>query len=182
MECPNCKKTYDEKFNFCPWCGSEKPEINYDEDLESFERENKILDDETTVFEKQFRNIEEELNILQEDIKNYEQWVNNNDELETIDSYVLKKGKDYDDNELKVLYEDVFEKEGYDYSIKEESYVSSSDIRCPNCGSRKFLSDYDRGEVVCTRCGLLVNEHLLDMGRPWMYTNEKNSREHLKFY
>lgn len=143
MECPFCKKIYDDEFNFCPWCGSEKPEINYNEDVVSFEKENEILDEETVIYEKEFKNIEEELNALQEDIKNYED-----------------ESNDFD--------------EGLE--------IPSSEIRCPHCGSRKFLSDYERGEVVCTRCGLLLNEHLLDMGRPWMYTNEKNSREHLKFY
>lgn len=26
MECPNCNRTYDEDFKFCPFCGEEKPE------------------------------------------------------------------------------------------------------------------------------------------------------------
>lgn len=26
MECPNCNKTYDDDFKFCPYCGEEKPE------------------------------------------------------------------------------------------------------------------------------------------------------------
>ena len=142
MECPFCKKLYDDEFNFCPWCGSEKPEINYDEDLESFEKENEILEEEIVIFEKEFKNIEEELKALQEDIISFEEGGDEEEELE----------------------------------------ISTSEIKCPHCGSKKFLYDYERGEVVCTRCGLLINEHLLDMGRPWMYTNEKNSREHLKFY
>lgn len=25
MKCPNCNKTYDEEFKFCPYCGEEKP-------------------------------------------------------------------------------------------------------------------------------------------------------------
>ncbi len=25
MECPNCNKTYDDDFKFCPYCGEEKP-------------------------------------------------------------------------------------------------------------------------------------------------------------
>ena len=175
MECPFCKKIYDDEFNFCPWCGNEKPEISYD--VESFESENKILEEDTIVFEKQFRDIEEELNILQEDIKNYEKLEIENNKILSSESVYNKEN--YTEEELETIYSNVFDEEnGYFY----EKLQSSSDIRCPNCGSKKFLSDYDRGEVVCTRCGLLVNEHLLDMGRPWMFTNEKNSREHLKFY
>ena len=26
MECPNCNKTYDDEFRFCPYCGEKKPE------------------------------------------------------------------------------------------------------------------------------------------------------------
>lgn len=26
MECPNCNKTYDDDFKFCPYCGEKKPE------------------------------------------------------------------------------------------------------------------------------------------------------------
>ena len=26
MECPNCNKTYDDEFKFCPYCGEKKPE------------------------------------------------------------------------------------------------------------------------------------------------------------
>ena len=27
MICPNCKKHFNEGFNFCPWCGSKKLDI-----------------------------------------------------------------------------------------------------------------------------------------------------------
>lgn len=27
MECPNCNRTYDDEFKFCPYCGEKKPEL-----------------------------------------------------------------------------------------------------------------------------------------------------------
>ena len=72
MECPNCKKTYDDEFNFCPWCGSEKPLI-YDEDVKSFEYEDELLEEESSSFEMEFKNIEEELKELKEDAIRFEE-------------------------------------------------------------------------------------------------------------
>ena len=72
MECPNCKKTYDDEFNFCPWCGSEKPLIYY-EDVENFEVEDELLEEENSSFEMEFKNIEEELKELEEDAIRFEE-------------------------------------------------------------------------------------------------------------
>ena len=141
MECPNCKKTYDDEFNFCPWCGSEKPLIYY-EDVENFEAEDELLEEENSSFEMEFKNIEEELKELEEDAIRFEENKKKEEELE----------------------------------------IPNSDISCTHCGSRKFLHDYEKGEVVCARCGLIVYDRLLDMGPERLYNNEKSSREHLKFY
>ncbi|KYK31969.1 MAG: transcription initiation factor IIB [Theionarchaea archaeon] len=39
--------------------------------------------------------------------------------------------------------------------------------QCPECGSQNLLHDYDRAEVVCSECGLVVRETLLDLGPEW---------------
>jgi transcription initiation factor TFIIIB Brf1 subunit/transcription initiation factor TFIIB len=39
-------------------------------------------------------------------------------------------------------------------------------IKCPHCGNEKLVTDYERGEVVCPRCGTVVVEHLVDVTRP----------------
>ena len=130
MECPICKKDYDEEFYYCPWCGSENPKNS----LEIIE--------EDTLIEEEFKNIEEELKALEEDAIRFEKERAKEEELET----------------------------------------PNSDFNCTHCGSGKFIYDYERGEVVCARCGLVVYDRLLDVGAPWLYTHEKTSREHLKFY
>ncbi|MCX8206053.1 MAG: transcription initiation factor IIB [Candidatus Micrarchaeota archaeon] len=38
---------------------------------------------------------------------------------------------------------------------------------CPNCGGRRIVKDYERGELVCADCGLVLAEHLLDYGAEW---------------
>lgn len=38
---------------------------------------------------------------------------------------------------------------------------------CPDCGSTRFKGNYDRVEVICARCGLVVDENLVDMGPEW---------------
>ncbi len=38
---------------------------------------------------------------------------------------------------------------------------------CPNCGSRHFSQDYDRGELVCDECGLVIEETYIDKGPEW---------------
>lgn len=33
--------------------------------------------------------------------------------------------------------------------------------RCPECGSDQLIGDYERAEVVCANCGLVIDETLL---------------------
>jgi transcription initiation factor TFIIB len=40
-------------------------------------------------------------------------------------------------------------------------------MRCPTCGSSSVLHDHFRGEIICTRCGLVLLERLLDPGPEW---------------
>jgi len=40
-------------------------------------------------------------------------------------------------------------------------------MKCPVCGNDKFVYNYERGEVVCTECGAVVQEQLLDLGPEW---------------
>jgi len=49
---------------------------------------------------------------------------------------------------------------------------------CPECGSTDLFIDRENGEVVCRRCGLVIDETMLDRGPEWRsYTREeKESR------
>jgi transcription initiation factor TFIIB len=39
---------------------------------------------------------------------------------------------------------------------------------CPECGSDHLVRDYDRGEVVCAACGLVLAERAIDHGPEWL--------------
>jgi len=39
--------------------------------------------------------------------------------------------------------------------------------KCPECGSNLFIEDKVRGEVVCAKCGLVLEEEFIDRGQEW---------------
>jgi transcription initiation factor TFIIB len=47
--------------------------------------------------------------------------------------------------------------------IEEEEEVT----RCPECNSTHVFRDYDRGELVCDECGLVIDEQMIDLGPEW---------------
>ena len=51
--------------------------------------------------------------------------------------------------------------------------------KCPECGGDGIIEDYERGEIICQRCGLVVNENVIDRGPEWRaFTKEEGeSRE-----
>ena len=46
---------------------------------------------------------------------------------------------------------------------KKEEYIEV----CPECGSRSLTRDYERAEIVCNECGLVIDEKIIDMGPEW---------------
>ncbi|HQT44448.1 MAG TPA: TFIIB-type zinc ribbon-containing protein, partial [Candidatus Micrarchaeota archaeon] len=42
-----------------------------------------------------------------------------------------------------------------------------SDNKCPECGNRNLTRDYEKGELVCSNCGLIVAENIADQGPEW---------------
>jgi len=50
-------------------------------------------------------------------------------------------------------------------------------IRCPACGGVTFTYNYERGEITCTSCGLVLDERLIDLGPEWRaFTPEEKLR------
>ncbi len=51
---------------------------------------------------------------------------------------------------------------------------------CPECGSSNFVQDYVRGELVCSNCGLVITEQIVDNRAEWRAfdksQNDKRSR------
>ena len=49
---------------------------------------------------------------------------------------------------------------------------------CPKCGSTELVSDLQNGEMICSSCGLVVDENIIDMGPEWraFTMSEKDNR------
>jgi transcription initiation factor TFIIB len=60
---------------------------------------------------------------------------------------------------------------------KAESKPKLAD-KCPECSSTNLVHDYDTGETVCSNCGLVLHEQMIDKGPEWraFTQEEKNSR------
>ena len=51
-------------------------------------------------------------------------------------------------------------------NVHDSLYVKDEENVCPECGS-KLRTDAGRAEVSCSRCGLVIDENLMDMGPEW---------------
>jgi len=40
-------------------------------------------------------------------------------------------------------------------------------LKCPECGSTRIIRDYEKGELICGQCGLVINENIRDLGPDW---------------
>jgi len=55
--------------------------------------------------------------------------------------------------------------------------VSKKFQKCPECGNDQFLEDETRGELRCSKCGLVVKEAMIDRGQEWRaFDSEQISR------
>ncbi len=47
--------------------------------------------------------------------------------------------------------------------------------RCPECSSTQLVRDYERGELICNNCGIVVDESYIDQGPEWRaFDSEQN--------
>jgi len=45
--------------------------------------------------------------------------------------------------------------------------IDEPEFKCPECGNTEFFRDYDRAEMACAKCGLVISERLIDLGPEW---------------
>lgn len=50
---------------------------------------------------------------------------------------------------------------------------SNEFITCGECGSQETIVDPTRGERVCSECGLVIEEHIIDHGQEWRAYNSE---------
>lgn len=39
--------------------------------------------------------------------------------------------------------------------------------KCSECGSKRLIRDYEKGEIICANCGLILSENIMDFGPEW---------------
>ncbi|NVM54088.1 MAG: transcription initiation factor IIB [Candidatus Helarchaeota archaeon] len=63
----------------------------------------------------------------------------------------------------------------------EEEIGDQEGLQCPECESKNLIRDYERAELVCSACGLVIMESIIDTSRNdrRAYTSEeRKAREH----
>jgi len=50
-------------------------------------------------------------------------------------------------------------------------------MKCPSCGNEEIILDPARGELVCSKCGLVVRESIIDYGPDWRSFSEEEAAE-----
>jgi transcription initiation factor TFIIB len=54
-----------------------------------------------------------------------------------------------------------------DETSREESIVETPVFMCPECGGTEVVRDNEKGEIICTTCGLVLSDHRIDTGPEW---------------
>jgi transcription initiation factor TFIIB len=61
--------------------------------------------------------------------------------------------------------------------VKKNTQQIEEIICCPECGSEHLSKDYSRAELVCSSCGLVVDEDIIDHGPEWRaFDNEQREK------
>ena len=48
---------------------------------------------------------------------------------------------------------------------RERTGQDYAEVVCPECGGRQLVHDYERAELVCQNCGLVIDEDFIDRVR-----------------
>jgi transcription initiation factor TFIIB len=51
--------------------------------------------------------------------------------------------------------------------LTDELSFAEHQPRCPECGTERHEKDYNRAEIVCSCCGLVIEDKILGPGREW---------------
>jgi len=65
----------------------------------------------------------------------------------------------------------------YDY---DDFTIDEAQVEACECGSTDIIKDYNRAEIICRNCGLVISDHLIDYrkDRRSFSSEERNQREH----
>jgi transcription initiation factor TFIIB len=65
-----------------------------------------------------------------------------------------------------------------DETRREEVILETPALTCPECGGTDVVRDNEKGEMICTTCGLVLSDHRIDTGPEWraFTSDERDSR------
>ncbi|HJJ83625.1 MAG TPA: transcription initiation factor IIB, partial [Methanocorpusculum sp.] len=72
--------------------------------------------------------------------------------------------------QLKQQREKMKERQGIALAPKEKEKPAGENTAvtvCPECGSKQLVHDYERAELVCQNCGLVLDDDFIDRGPEW---------------
>ncbi len=102
MICPKCNKTYDDKLNNCPECGTELiAESGFTIELDVIDENNKITNEKS--IRSKVEIFKEQRKIMKEDEENYKKFIENNDS-EAFGKLVKRLVEHYDNKESEENY------------------------------------------------------------------------------
>lgn len=61
--------------------------------------------------------------------------------------------------------------------VKNEKYEVERITECPECGSEHLSRDYERGELICEVCGLVLEDTYIDLGPEWRAFNAEQAKK-----
>jgi transcription initiation factor TFIIB len=69
-------------------------------------------------------------------------------------------------------------REVYLMSSKQDRQEPHTGFTCPECGGHEIVQDLEKGERICSTCGLVVSDHRIDTGPEWraFTSDEKDAR------
>ena len=52
-----------------------------------------------------------------------------------------------------------------------------SSPKCPSCGGQKIVTDQNTGELCCSKCGIVINDKIVDTGAEWRsFSNDEGNK------
>ena len=53
-------------------------------------------------------------------------------------------------------------------------------IKCPECGEVELIKDYERAELICTNCGLVIKEKIENLGPEWRVFDREDEKKRVR--
>ncbi len=62
-------------------------------------------------------------------------------------------------------------------NLENMSEKPNEEIVCPECSSGDIINDTTRGEMICSQCGVVISERIMDSGPEWRaFTNDEREK------